>query len=428
MSFFDSILRWFGLKKSPTRTAAPSTTRPRRRRRIGLVRLVRLRWGEDRSKHNLARVSEGADGETPEIPYRFARIGGYGGYLDLSRNGNDERRKQFGLHVMCTPQELAEWLEMPIGRLAWLVHRFEEGSRPAHTSQAHYHYRWLKKRSGGHRLVEAPKSMLKAAQRKILREILDRIPLHDAAHGFATGKSICTNAKPHVGKRVVLKFDLENFYANVTFSRVVAIFRGMGYSREAAIWLGRLTTSLPPARIPTPDGNDDALRPFLSRHLPQGAPTSPALANLSCYSLDLRLAGLARSFGATYTRYADDLTFSGDQRFVDSLNVFIPLATKIIRAERFLVNQAKRKVIRNNQQQRVTGIVVNERLNVPRAEYDRLKAILTNSVRQGPASQNRDQCPDFSASLRGRIGHVMSINPQRGEKLLAIFERIDWSR
>ena len=96
------------------------------------------------------------------------------------------------------------------------------------------------------RLIEAPKRTLKAAQRKILAEILEKIPAHQAAHGFVLGRSILSNARPHVGQAVVIKLDLQNFYANVTYSRVVAIFRSMGYCREAAIWLGRLTTSAAP--------------------------------------------------------------------------------------------------------------------------------------------------------------------------------------
>ncbi len=430
MSLFDTILRWLGVKNTTAAAKQQRPTRPRRRRRgIGRVQLVPFRRQQHKQQvKQLAHVPQGAESESPEIPSRFARFGGYGGYLDLSKNGNEQRLIQFDLPHMQTPEDLAQWLEIPNGRLAWLVHRFDDGGRAAHVSQAHYHYRWLKKRGPGYRLIEAPKAKLKSVQQKILREILDHIPLHDAAHGFAAGRSILTNARPHIGQRVVLKFDLENFYANVTFSRVVAIFRSVGYPREAAIWLGRLTTSLLPAGITTPEGDQSAIVPFLARHLPQGAPTSPALANLSCYALDIRLTGMARAFGATYTRYADDLTFSGDQHLVDSLNVFIPLITKIIRAERFMVNSVKRKVMRNNQQQRVTGVVVNERANIPRAEFDRLKAILTNCARQGPSTQNLKQHADFAAYLQGRISHVRSIHPQRGEKLQELDTRIDWNR
>src|SRR4029079_10295925 len=108
-----------------------------------------------------------------------------------------------------------------------------------------------------------------------LAEILDHLPPHDAAHGFLAGRSIVTNAGPHVGRFVVLKWDVQNFYPSVGFSRVAAIFRSLGYCREAAIWLARLTTSALPGNAPFPPGEASAMLPYLRRHLPQGAPTSP---------------------------------------------------------------------------------------------------------------------------------------------------------
>lgn len=362
------------------------------------------------------------------MPYRFARYGSRTGrYLDLSQDGDEARLASFELPRFQTPEQMADWLELPVGTLAWLVHRFS-GGRPENEGTAHYFYRWVRKQRGGWRLLEAPKGKLKRAQQRILREILDRVPPHAQAHGFVAGRSILSNARPHVGSRVVLKLDLENFYASVRFARVVAIFRSLGYSREAAIWLAGLTTSALPQNIPFPAGEPHAVLPFLARHLPQGAPTSPALANLSAFSLDVRLSGLARSFGADYTRYADDLTFSGSGRFLKSLPVFIPLVHQIVRSERFRVHSGKQRVLRNSQRQVVTGVVVNEKPNVSRKEYDALKAIVTNCLRHGPSSQNREGHDNFAAHLAGRIAHVSQLNPSRGERLRVLYEKVDWSR
>jgi hypothetical protein len=362
-------------------------------------------------------------------PYKFARLGiGTGRYLDLSQDGDDERLARYSLPAFHTPEELAGWLEMPLGRLAWLVHRFSDNSRPETEAEAHYYFRWLAKRRGGYRLIESPKRTIKAAQQKILHEILDRVPLHPTAHGFATGRSIVTNATPHLNQALLLKFDLADFYASVTFGRVTAIFRGLGYSREAAIWLARLTTSALPANIPFIKQEPSAVLPYLRCHLPQGAPTSPALANLSAFSLDVRLSGLARAFGANYTRYADDLTFSGPVSFSPSLRDFIPLVSQIIRHERFRVNRSKRQVLRANRALVVTGVVVNEKINVRRRDFDRLKAVIMNCIREGPSTQNLKGHPRFAAHLRGRIAHVNHLNPDRGAKLLALYERIDWKR
>ena len=362
------------------------------------------------------------------LPYRFARFGSRtGSYLDLSQDGDVARLRQQGMPVFSTPEQLAAWLDLPMNKLAWLVHRFS-GGRPTTVAKAHYHYTWLKKRSGGSRLIESPKQTLKQAQIKILREILDKLPAHSAAHGFVTGRSIVTNATPHVGQAVLVKLDLSNFYASVGFARVVAIFRTMGYSREAAIWLGLLTTTAVPGNMPFDGPSPYSLFPYLRRHLPQGAPTSPSLANLSAYRLDLRLSGLAKSFGARFTRYADDMAISGSAELVPGLRVLIPLAQQIIRNERFRFNRSKRRILRSHQRQTIAGVVVNEKTNVARGDYDRLKAILTNCVRLGPSTQNRSAVDDFAAHLRGRIAHVLQLNPQRGQKLLTIFQTIDWRR
>ncbi len=420
MGLFEFLRRLFFPRPSrPVSEAVPHAAKGRRRR----PRLVPLRIRPNKTWDRNATL------DVKEPPYAFARLGiGTGRYLDLSQDGDDARLAHFALPIFHTPEQLADWLEIPLGRLAWLVHRFSDNSKPDTEAEAHYHFRWLAKRRGGHRLIESPKRTLKGVQQKILAEILNQVSPHPAAHGFAPGRSIVTNATPHVNSALLVKFDLTDFYATVTFARVTAIFRGMGYCREAATWLARLTTSALPANIPFLKQETAAILPYLRRHLPQGAPTSPALANLSAYSLDVRLSGLSRAFGATFTRYADDLTFSGPAGFSPSLRDFIPLVSQIIRQERFRVNRAKRQVIRANRALVVTGVVVNQKVNIRREQFDQLKAVLHNCVRLGPASQNRAGHPRFSDHLRGRIAFVSQLNAARGAKLLALYDRIDWKR
>ena len=361
-----------------------------------------------------------------ESPYRYALpyVVSQGKYLDLSQDIRPELLQRWDLPLLKTPQDLADWLHLPVGQVAWLSGRFGEGGRPADASKAHYRYSWKKKRSGGYRLIESPLPLLRQVQEQILDEILSRVPVHQAAHGFCAGRSVVTNAAPHVGQHVVIRLDLDNFYSRVRHSRVVAVFRGMGFSREVSLWLAKLVTSAIPSNLEFPGDQPGLLRLFLPRHLPQGAPTSPAVANLVAYSLDVRLAGLARAFSANYTRYGDDLTFSGSAELSQGSRLFLPLAQAIIREERFRVNSRKRRFMRQSTRQEVTGLVVNVNVNYSRQEYDRLKATLHNCVKTGWESQNRAGHPDFLAHLRGRIAYVQQISPLRGAKLLALFTRI----
>lgn len=161
-------------------------------------------------------------------------------------------------------------------------------------------------------------------------------------------------------------------------------------------------------------------------HLPQGAPTSPALANAIAFRLDRRLAGLARSLGVIYTRYADDLVFSGDDRLSRRTDRLVTCVAAIAMEEGFVVNFRKTRVMRRGQQQCVLGWTVNEGVSTPRKDYEGLKATLHNCVCHGPKSQNRHAHPAFRESLRGRIANVARANPKRAFKLMQVFNEIDW--
>ncbi len=328
-----------------------------------------------------------------------------------------------------SPGALAEWLRSDPAQLAWLADARGLERHVTEPRLRRYTYAWLPRPAGGPaRVIEAPKARLKAIQRQILHAILDRVPAHDAAHGFVPGRSVRTHAALHTGRALVLRLDLEDFFACVSAARVFAIFRTAGYPEAVAHALTALTTNVVPRdawhAVRAPDPRAYRLgRRLATPHLPQGAPTSPALASLAAFRLDARLNGLARATGTTYSRYADDLTFSGDR---PPVGLLIGATTEIARAEGFRIGAAKTRVRSRAARQLVAGVVVNEHLNVPRREYDRLKALLHDAASHGPQAANRAGVPDLRAHVRGRIAWVAAINPERGRRLLERFDAVAW--
>lgn len=323
--------------------------------------------------------------------------------------------------------ELAAWLGVKAKELEWFADLKDLNRRRTEAKLGHYHYRVLTKNSGGVRLIEAPKGRLKQMQRQILAEIFQRVPVHDAVHGFVKGRSIHTFAAPHVGRHVVLRMDLRDFFPSFRAARVGAFFRTMGYTESVAARLAGICTNAVPGRVWAGAEVASETRQMYRRpHLPQGAPTSPALANAMSYRLDLRLSGLARAAGAAYTRYADDLAFSGDAEFARGVERFAIHAMAVAMEEGFDVHARKTRVMRRGVRQHLAGLVVNEHANVRRDDFDRLKALLTNCVRHGAASQNRDGRAAFREHLLGRVTFVESVNAARGAKLRAMYERIVW--
>ncbi len=330
--------------------------------------------------------------------------------------------------VIETVGDLAAWFSLTPDELLWFADLKGLAYKIKRPRIGHYHYRILEKKSGAIRLIEAPKPRLKELQRKILEQILDKIPPHSAAHGFVPGRSVKTFLAPHVGQRVVLKMDLQDFFPSITGVRVQTVFRMLGYPESVADLLGGICSNAVPRRVwPMESQFQDARMLHTRPHLPQGAPTSPALANICAYRVDCRLTGLARSAGSEYTRYADDLAFSGGEDFERGVERFSTHVAAILLEEGFQVNHRKTRIMRRGVRQRVAGLVANERMNVPGPNFDRLKATLYNCVRFGAETQNRTDHPHFRAHLDGRIGWVESINPAKGQRLRAIFDQIAWA-
>jgi len=342
-----------------------------------------------------------------------------------------EAARKWDLPRIESPRALAEWLGVSLDDLRWFADLKGLAHKNGFFKLQHYCYRVLAKDSGSIRLIEAPKIRLKELQRRILKEILQRIPAHPAVHGFVHGRSIHTFAAPHAKRQVVLRMDLRDFFPSFSGVRVQSMFRTVGYPESVADLLGGICTTITPkgvwanSAIPAADLFD--LKSVYSRpHLPQGAPTSPLLANLCTYRVDCRLSGLATSAGAEYTRYADDLAFSGDREFEKRVGRFSNHVGAILMEEGFAVHFRKTRIMRQGVRQHLGGLVLNQGVNVMRPDFELLKAMLTNCVRFGPASQNRDQHAYFRAHLVGRVSYMEAINPTKGRRLRSIFERIEW--
>jgi len=339
--------------------------------------------------------------------------------------------QRWDLPAIETAGDLAEWLSVHPTQLDWFADLKGLCAKLDRPKLQHFHYRILAKRSGGVRLIESPKRQLKEMQRRILSLILERIPPHPAVQGFVKGRSIVSFASPHAGKHVLLRLDLKDFFPAFPAARVQALFRTLGYPETVADLLGGICSSATPRSLwkqrPVEIGLNEwreAQNLYTRRHLPQGAPTSPALANITAFRLDCRLSGLAKSAGAVYTRYADDLAFSGDEEFARRIERFSMHAVAVALEEGFDVNHHKTRIMRRGNRQVLAGIVVNERVNLRRADLEKLEAILTNCVRFGPESQNRENVPNFRAHLEGRIGFVEMVNRAKGQRLRRIFETI----
>jgi RNA-directed DNA polymerase len=240
-----------------------------------------------------------------------------------------------------------------------------------------------------------------------------------------------------VGQEIVLRIDLRDFFPSVTRGRIIAILLTAGYPEPIALRLAGICTSRvpravledrPPGLKSSPSESFRLRKLFEAPHLPQGAPSSPALANLTAHRLDCRLTGLATAAGAHYTRYADDLVFSGGPEFARRAERFAHHVCVVALEEGFEVHSRKTRIMRKSVSQRAAGLVINEGICLPRKDVDALKAILHNCVRLGPASQNHGAHPDFRAHLLGRISYLATNHSTRAAKLRRHFDQIDWSR
>ena len=324
---------------------------------------------------------------------------------------NEERLAKHNLPNFYTHLDLARAMDISIGELRFLSYHRNV------SKISHYKRFLIPKKAGGTRLISAPMPRLKAAQHWILENVLSLVPLHEAAHGFRTDRSIVTNAKPHEGSTVVINLDLKDFFPNVTLPRVYGLFHSLGYSQSVATILSLLCTE-PPVQNAALDGETWHVATGV-RHLPQGAPTSPTITNLLCRRLDARLTGIAKKHGYTYTRYADDLTFSSksaDSR--SSSRKVLWHVRKVVEEEGFIVHPEKVHTMGPGRRQEVTGLTVNDTCAVPRQDLRAFRSLLHHLETKGPDHCSwRGSTDRILAKVDGYSSYLKMVDPQRYTKV-----------
>lgn len=252
----------------------------------------------------------------------------------------------------------------------------------------------LIKKSGGERILSIPCFELKYLQRWILDNVVSKMAISDNATGFVEEKSIVDNAKMHLNQKCILNIDLKDFFTTIKCKRIAEIFNFYGYSDEVSFYLAKICT--------------------YNGCLPQGSPCSPALSNVICLGLDKRLNGIAESCEVKYSRYADDITFSGTDNVKDILNI----ATKIIENEGFQLNNEKTRVQPTHQRQEVTGIVINNgRLRVRKKYKRELNQEIYYCKKFGVQDHLKKINNDkmfYKEHLYGKAFYVKMVEPEEG--------------
>ncbi len=336
---------------------------------------------------------------------------GKGVSAGLNKKENDEKKlKSYGLPIFKDMPALAKAMNMDIGKLRFLCYTRKV------SQTTHYNRFSIPKKSGGQRIISAPMYHLKNAQYWILENVLYKMDTHNMAHGFVPEKSIITNAKPHLGKDFIVNIDLQNFFPTITYKRIKGMFRSLGYSEQISIIFSLLCSEPEIDKIEL-DGEIYYVAKG-ERFLPQGAPTSPAITNIICNKMDRRMEGMANKYGFTYSRYADDMTFSKEEEDNNGFKKILGNARNIVEDENFKIHPKKIHIMRKGSKKIVTGIVVNEKLSVPRKKLKRFRSVLHLVEKNKSLDGIQWGTGNPMNTIYGFANFVRMVDPKKGKKLI----------
>lgn len=267
----------------------------------------------------------------------------------------------------------------------------------------------ISKKSGGKRIISMPNKELLIVQKKIQEKILDNVIIHKNAFGFVKNRSIIDNAKMHLNKEMILNMDLKDFFPSIHRGRVFYIFKNIcNYDNNTSYCLTKLTT--------------------YKNSIPQGAPTSPVISNIVAFMLDVRLSKIADKFNINYTRYADDITFSGSKENINKS--LLKIVNDIIEECGFNVNKKKTRFASRAGRQEVTGLIVNnEEISIPNNYIKKIRQELYYVKKYG-LKAHREKVgftnKYYKDHMLGKILFVNQIDSKKGRKLLNEFNIINW--
>jgi len=328
---------------------------------------------------------------------------------------NEELLVLNNLFVIKNSKDLANKMGVTLKQLRFLTYTQKLSNR---TDYVRFK---MAKKTGGFREISAPKPQLKRLQYWILDNILNKVMVSEEIHGFVKERNIVSNAMPHIAKAVVMNFDLENFFPTLSYPRVKGLFKSLGYSAEVATILALLTTEAEQKEVIL-DGETLYLYTG-ERYLPQGSPASPMITNLICRKLDNRMQGIATTLGFTYTRYADDMTFSSAT--YTNINKILYWVKKITKDEGFVLHPNKTRIMKKGSCQEVTGVVVNEKASVNRKELKKFRALLYQIEQSGLEGKSwHGKRDNLMAVIWGYANFIKMVDPKKGAKFIAQIKEI----
>jgi len=383
-----------------------------RHRRIQRVKAEREVRKAEKAVQDLRAKEE--DAERRRVRPTFL---GRGVSSAMSFEGTDrERLSAAGVPMLDTFLDIAQELDVSPERLQWLCYH-----RDSATSD-HYSRFEVPKRSGGTRLLASPKPALRQAQSWVNENILAPLPPSEAATAFRQGLSIVDNAKRHTGASVIVKMDLKDFFPSISFGRVRAFFTQLGYNPGVSTVLALLTTDAPRVKLTVGDSvRYVAIGP---RSLPQGACTSPALANLIAGGLDKRCLALAKKAKWTYSRYADDLVFSTSDEDAKP-HLLIRTVESIVRDLGFELNVEKTKIMRAPRRQVVNGLLLGSDIRLTRKDMRRWRAFFHRCESRGIETVSQEIGKNALLVAQGFHSYLHMVNPEMAEDLI---KKHEWLR